>query len=230
VADELERLKRALADRYRLESELGAGGMATVYLAHDIKHNRNVAIKVLKPELAATLGPERFLREIETTAHLRHPHILPLYDSGEADGFLFYVMPFVEGQSLRERLRREKQLPLDEALRITREMADALSYAHGWGVVHRDIKPENVLLESNLVSSEIARVYVGLGELNDAFVWLEKAYHGREPILAYLQVDPGFDALRPDPRFQDLLRRMKFPGKAEDSIPHSTTIDAPRTA
>ena len=149
MADELERLKRALADRYRLERELGAGGMATVYLAHDIKHNRNVAIKVLKPELAATLGPERFLREIETTAHLRHPHILPLYDSGEADGFLFYVMPFVEGQSLRERLRREKQLPLDDALRIAREMADALSYAHGRGVVHRDIKPENVLLESN---------------------------------------------------------------------------------
>ena len=149
MADELERLKRTLAERYRLDRELGAGGMATVYLAQDLKHRRQVAIKVLKPELAAGLGPGRFLREIETTAHLRHPHILPLYDSGEADGFLFYVMPFVEGQSLRERLRREKQLPLDEALRITREVADALSYAHGRGVVHRDIKPENILLEGD---------------------------------------------------------------------------------
>jgi serine/threonine-protein kinase len=111
-----------------------------------VKHRRPVAIKVLKPELAAALGPERFLREIETTANLRHPYILPLYDSGEADGFLFYVMPFVDGPSLRERLRCEKQLPLDEALRITREVADALNYAHGLGVVHRDIKPENILL------------------------------------------------------------------------------------
>jgi len=142
----------ALADRYRIERELGAGGMATVYLAHDVRHNRKVALKVLRPELAHAIGPDRFLREIETTANLRHPHILPLYDSGRAGGradeFLFYVMPFVEGETLRGRLDREKQLPVDEALRIAREVADALSYAHSRGVIHRDIKPENILLES----------------------------------------------------------------------------------
>ncbi len=143
-----EQLRRALADRYAIERVLGAGGMATVYLARDVKHERLVAIKVLRPELAAALGHDRFLREITTTANLRHPHILPLYDSGETDGFLFYVMPFVDGESLRDRLRREKQLPLDDALRIAREVADALSYAHAHGVVHRDIKPENILLES----------------------------------------------------------------------------------
>ena len=144
----IDRLSAALADRYRLERELGQGGMATVYLAHDLKHDRNVAIKVLRPELAAALGHERFLREITTTANLRHPHILPLFDSGEAGGFLFYAMPFVEGETLRDRLGREKQLPLEDALRIAREVADALAYAHGRGVVHRDIKPENILLES----------------------------------------------------------------------------------
>jgi eukaryotic-like serine/threonine-protein kinase len=142
------RLAPALSDRYRIERELGQGGMATVYLAQDLKHHRQVAIKVLRPELSAALGAERFLREIETTANLRHPHILPLFDSGEADGFLFYVMPYVEGESLRDRLKREKQLPIDDALRITREVADALSYAHSKGVIHRDIKPENMLLES----------------------------------------------------------------------------------
>ncbi|HEV8195191.1 MAG TPA: protein kinase, partial [Gemmatimonadales bacterium] len=142
------RLAAALSDRYQIVRELGEGGMATVYLARDLKHHRQVAVKVLRPELSSALGPERFLREIETTANLRHPHILPLYDSGEADGFLFYVMPFVEGESLRDRLKRDKQLPLDDALRITREVADALSYAHSKGVIHRDIKPENILLES----------------------------------------------------------------------------------
>ncbi|HEY6061610.1 MAG TPA: serine/threonine-protein kinase [Gemmatimonadales bacterium] len=142
-----ERLTVALRDHYHLERELGAGGMATVYLAEDVKHHRKVAIKVLRSELASVLGPERFLREIETTANLRHPHILPLYDSGEADGFLYYVMPLVEGESLRDRLNRQKQLPIDEALAIAREVADALGYAHARGVVHRDIKPENILLE-----------------------------------------------------------------------------------
>ena len=143
-----DRLAAALADRYRIERELVQGGMATVYLAEDLKHRRKVAVKVLRPELAEALGAERFLREIETTANLRHPHILPLYDSGEAGGFLFYVMPLVEGESLRARIEREKQLPVDDALRIAREVADALSYAHSRGVIHRDIKPENVLLES----------------------------------------------------------------------------------
>ena len=145
--DPIERLRTALADRYRIERELGAGGMATVYLAHDLKHDRDVAIKVLHPDLAAALGAERFLAEIRTTANLQHPHILPLHDSGAVDGFLYYVMPFIEGETLRARLTRERQLPVDDALRIAREVADALAYAHAQGVIHRDIKPENILLQ-----------------------------------------------------------------------------------
>jgi len=142
------RLQAALGERYALEREIGQGGMATVYLAQDLKHRRLVAIKVLRPELAAVLGPERFLREIEIAAKLQHPHILPLHDSGEEEGLLYYVMPYVEGESLRSRLERERQLPLDEALEIVREVADALSYAHTRDVIHRDIKPENILLSS----------------------------------------------------------------------------------
>ena len=141
-----DRLAAALADRYRIERELGAGGMATVYLAQDLRHDRRVAIKVLKPELAAVLGAERFVVEIKTTAALQHPHILPLFDSGTVDGFLFYVMPFIKGETLRDKLNREKQLGLDESLRIATEVADALDYAHRQGVIHRDIKPENILL------------------------------------------------------------------------------------
>jgi serine/threonine-protein kinase len=143
----IDRLNAALEGRYRIERELGEGGMATVYLADDLKHERNVALKVLKPELAAVVGAERFLAEIKTTANLQHPHILPLFDSGEADGFLFYVMPYVEGETLRGRLDREKQLPVDEAVRITTNLAEALDYAHRKGVIHRDIKPANVLLQ-----------------------------------------------------------------------------------
>jgi Tol biopolymer transport system component/tRNA A-37 threonylcarbamoyl transferase component Bud32 len=142
----LTRLQAALADRYRLDNEIGAGGMATVYLAHDIRHDRRVALKVLRPELSAVIGAERFLAEIKLTANLQHPHILPLFDSGEADSFLFYVMPFVSGETLRNRLVREKQLPVADALRIATEVASALDYAHRHGVVHRDIKPENILL------------------------------------------------------------------------------------
>jgi len=141
-----DRLRTALADRYRIERELGAGGMATVYLARDLKHERQVAIKVLKPELAAVLGAERFVVEIKTTAALQHPHILPLFDSGSADGFLFYVMPYIEGETLREKLDRETQLGVDEAVRIATDVASALHYAHTHGVIHRDIKPENILL------------------------------------------------------------------------------------
>jgi len=148
MADQLAHLQAALADRYALERELGRGGMATVYLARDLRHGRLVAIKVLRPEIAAALGPERFLREIQTAARLTHPHILPLHDSGEAAGSLFYVMPYIEGESLRDRLEREGQLPLEEALRISREVAAALSYAHSHDVVHRDIKPENILLSA----------------------------------------------------------------------------------
>jgi eukaryotic-like serine/threonine-protein kinase len=136
----------ALADRYRIERALGAGGMATVYLAADLKHDRKVAIKVLKPELAAVLGADRFVVEIKTTAALQHPHILPLFDSGTADGFLYYVMPYIEGETIRERLNRETQFGIEEAVRIAREVADALDYAHRHGVIHRDIKPENLLL------------------------------------------------------------------------------------
>src|SRR5690242_6107467 len=144
----LGHLQVALAKRYRLEREIGRGGMATVYLAEDLKHRRPVALKVLSPDLAASLGTDRFLREIEIAARLAHPHILSLHDSGEADGLLYYVMPYVEGESLRGRLNRERQLPLDDALRISREVADALDYAHGRDVVHRDIKPENILFQS----------------------------------------------------------------------------------
>ncbi|MDP3773213.1 MAG: protein kinase, partial [Gemmatimonadales bacterium] len=144
--DAVQRLSVALAERYVIERELGEGGMATVYLAHDVKHDRKVALKVLRPELASILGAERFLSEIKTTANLQHPHILPLHDSGEADGLVFYVMPYVEGESLRDRLTREKQLPVEDAVRVAREVASALDYAHRHGVVHRDIKPENILL------------------------------------------------------------------------------------
>ena len=141
-----ERFRASLADRYRVERELGQGGMATVYLAADLKHDRQVAIKVLKPELAAVLGAERFLAEIKTTAHLQHPHILPLHDSGEVDGTVFYVMPFIDGETVRSRLDHEKQLPVPEAIHLATEVAAALDYAHRQGVIHRDIKPENILL------------------------------------------------------------------------------------
>jgi len=143
----VERLNRALEGRYHIEHELGQGGMATVYLARDLRHNRNVALKVLKPELAAVVGAERFLAEIETTANLQHPHILPLFDSGEADTFLFYVMPYVTGETLRDRIDREKQLPVDEALGIATSVASALQHAHDRGVIHRDIKPGNIMLQ-----------------------------------------------------------------------------------
>ncbi len=165
--DLLGRLKSALADRYQIERELGSGGMATVYLAHDVRHERKVAVKVLRPELAAALGSERFLREIKIAANLNHPHILPLHDSGEADGFLYYVMPYVEGESLRDRLSREKQLPIDDALKIASEVADALGFAHDHNVIHRDIKPENILLEAKhavVADFGVARAIAEAGE------------------------------------------------------------------
>jgi serine/threonine-protein kinase len=146
MSDAVARLNAALSGRYRVERQLGEGGMATVYLASDLKHDRKVALKVLKPELAAVVGAERFLAEIRTTANLQHPHVLPLHDSGEADGLLFYVMPFIEGETLRDRLDREHQLPVDEAVRIATNVAEALDYAHRHGVIHRDIKPANILL------------------------------------------------------------------------------------
>ena len=148
MADPIARLNAALEGRYRIERQLGEGGMATVHLANDLRHERKVALKVLKPELAAVVGAGRFLAEIKTTANLQHPHILPLFDSGEADKFLFYVMPYVEGESLRERLDREHQLAVDEAVQIAKNVAEALHYAHKQGVIHRDIKPANILLQA----------------------------------------------------------------------------------
>src|SRR5436309_9655499 len=146
MADHSERVRASLAGRYTIERELGRGGLATACLAQDLRYDGHVAVKVPRPELAAVLGAERFLREIRLTAQLQHPHILTLIDSGEADGFLYYVMPHVEGESLRQHLEREAQLPLDEALRITRVIASALDFAHARGIIHRDIKPENVML------------------------------------------------------------------------------------
>jgi serine/threonine-protein kinase len=158
MTEVLDRLTKALADRYAIEREHGAGGMATVYLAHDLKHDRKVAIKVMRPELSAILGGERFHLEIKIAAKLNHPHILPLLDSGFAEEhptavppdrrttFLYYVMPYVDGESLREKLNREKQLSVDEAISITKQVGAALDYAHEQGVIHRDIKPENILM------------------------------------------------------------------------------------
>ena len=168
--DPITSLNAALEGRYHLQRELGQGGMATVYLAEDIKHERKVALKVLKPELAAVVGAERFVAEIKTTANLQHPHILPLFDSGEADGFLYYVMPYVDGESLRQKLDREKPLAGAEAVEITRVVASALNYAHEQGIVHRDIKPENILLHDGqpvVADFGIARAPTAEGERAD---------------------------------------------------------------
>ena len=165
MSDPVSRLNAALEGRYAIDRELGEGGMATVYLADDLKHHRSVALKVLKPELAAVVGAERFLAEIETTANLTHPHILPLFDSGEADGFLFYVMPYLEGETLKDRIEREKQLPVDEAVRIATAVANALDYAHRHKVIHRDIKPANILIQDGepVVSDFGIALAVGAG-------------------------------------------------------------------
>jgi len=145
MGEPFDHVKAALSDRYILERELGTGGMATVFLAHDPRHNRKVAVKIMHSELASIIGPARFLKEIETTANLQHPHILPLFDSGRVNGTVFYVMPFVQGESLRNRISRDRQLPIPEAVRIATEIAAALDYAHRQGVIHRDVKPDNVL-------------------------------------------------------------------------------------
>jgi len=161
------RVSAALADRYLVERELGRGATATVYLAQDVRHHRHVAVKVLHSELAAALGTERFLKEIELTANLQHPHVLPLFDSGEVEGFLYYVMPYVEGESLRERLERENQLPINEAVRHTFSIASALDYAHRQNVIHRDIKPENVMMyegEAMVMDFGIAKTVLDTGE------------------------------------------------------------------
>ncbi len=200
MSDALERLNAALGGRYTIERELGEGGMATVYLAKDLKHNREVALKVLKPELAAVVGAERFLAEIEVTANLTHPHILPLHDSGEADSFLFYVMPYVQGESLRERIDREKQLGVDDALAITQKVAGALDYAHGHGVVHRDIKPGNILLSEQgepLVADfgiALAVAQAGAGRITETGLSLGTPhYMSPEQATGDRDVDPQSD-------------------------------------
>jgi len=167
--DLLASLSAALSGRYEILRELGSGGMAIVYLAEDIKHRRKVALKVLRPEFAAVCcEPDRFLREIEIVARLTHPHILPLHDSGQAESLLYYVMPYVTGESLRQRMNRENQLPLEDALRIAEQIADALQYAHAEGVVHRDMKPENVLFQAGhalVADFGIARAVAGSDDL-----------------------------------------------------------------
>ena len=225
----------ALADRYRIERELGAGGMATVYLAQDLKHHRQVAVKVLRPELAAALGPERFIREITTTASLRHPHILPLYDSGEADGFLYYVMPFVEGETLRQRLDREKQLPLEDTLQITREVADALSYAHGRGVIHRDIKPENILLDGGhavVADFGIARAVTvaGAESLTQAGMAIgTPAYMSPEQAAAESDLDGRSDLYAlACVTYEMLAGQPPFTGPTVESIVHQHLAAEPR--
>ncbi len=166
--ESFDRFRSALADRYQIEREAGRGGMATVYLARDIKHGRHVAVKVLHQDYATAIGAERFLREIETAARLQHPHIVGVYDSGEAAGLLYYVMPYVEGETLRERLIREKQLPIEEAVQIARDVARGLAYAHIHDVVHRDIKPENILLggtNASVADFGIAKAIHSAGEV-----------------------------------------------------------------
>ncbi len=200
MTDPVARLNAALEGRYAIERELGEGGMATVFLAKDLKHNRNVALKVLKPELAAVVGAERFLAEIKTTANLTHPHILPLFDSGEADGFLFYVMPHIEGESLRERIDREKQLGVEDALAITQKVAGALDYAHQNGVVHRDIKPGNILLSAQgepLVADfgiALAVAQAGAGRITETGLSLGTPhYMSPEQATGDRDVDPRSD-------------------------------------
>jgi eukaryotic-like serine/threonine-protein kinase len=191
----LERVSDALAARYRIQRELGQGGMARVFLAHDLKYERAVAVKVLRPELAADVGPARFLREIQIAARLHHPHILPLYDSDQTDGLVYYVMPYIEGETLRHRLSRERQLPIGDALRIAREVADALSYAHSCNVVHRDIKPANILLDSGhalVADFGIARA-MGAGESSTGHIIGTPTYMSPEQVEGLEHLDGRSD-------------------------------------
>jgi serine/threonine protein kinase/Tfp pilus assembly protein PilF len=193
--DFANRLKAALAQRYRIERELGEGGMATVYLAHDLKYDREVAVKVLRPDLAADVGPSRFLREIQIAARLHHPHILPLYDSDQVGELVYYVMPYIEGETLRERIDRERQLPVAEALQIAREVADALSYAHSCNVIHRDIKPANIMLDRGhalVMDFGIARA-VGGGEALTQQIIGTPAYMSPEQVDGSPHIDGRSD-------------------------------------
>ncbi len=190
VKTAVDRLSAALEDRYSIERELGAGGMATVYLARDKKHDRDVALKVLRPDVASEVGAERFVLEIKLAARLTHPHILPVHDSGEADGFLYYVMPAIEGQSVRDRLARERQLPVEEAIQIAREVADALDYAHKHDVVHRDIKPENMQTgrrtdEYPISNTQYSIFYIGYSILKKGASWNSCCTSSSPPACCY---------------------------------------------
>jgi TolB-like protein len=233
-------LANALHDRYRLERELGRGGMATVYLARDLKHDRPVALKLLRPELAAILGAERFLREIRLTANLQHPHILSLIDSGEAAGQFFYVMPYVEGESLRQRLQHEGQLPLAEALRLTAEIAEALDYAHQQGIIHRDIKPENILLSRGhaLVADfgiALAVTEAGGGRLTETGLSLgTPAYMSPEQAMAEPHLDGRtdqyslgcvlYEMLAGEPPFTGPTPQAIIAKRFAEPVPHLRTV------
>ncbi|MCZ6571068.1 MAG: protein kinase, partial [Deltaproteobacteria bacterium] len=235
MPDTFDRLKAALAGRYAIEHELGAGGMATVYLAEDLKHHRKVAVKVLRPDLAAALGPERFLREIEIAAGLTHPHIVPLYDSGEADGFLFYVLPYIEGESLRAKLTREGELPITDAVRILRDVVDALASAHKHGVVHRDIKPDNVLLLENhalVTDFGVAKAVseaTGRQQLTTAGVALgTPAYMAPEQAVADPHIDHRADIYAVGALAYELLTgRPPFTGTTPQMVLSAHVTEAP---
>ncbi len=237
--DALARLNSALDGRYRIAREIGEGGMATVYLADDLKHDRKVALKVLKPELAAVVGAERFLAEIKTTANLQHPHILPLFDSGEADGLLFYVMPFVEGESLRDRLDRERQLPVEEAVQIAVDVAEALAHAHAHGVVHRDVKPENVMLMGGRAvladfgvakavggSDDVRLTKTGLALGTPVYMSPEQATGGSVDARSdqYALACMLFEMLGGDPPFMSTSPRGLMARKLEGRVPSLSVI------
>ena len=239
-ASPLSRLRAALAGRYTLERELGRGGMATVWLARDLKHDRLVALKVLRPEIAQALGTERFLQEIELTTRLHHPRLIPLLESGEAAGQLFYVMPCVSGESLRDRLRRQTQLSLADALRLTREVAEALSYAHGEGVVHRDVKPENVMLADDhavVTDFGLAKALTEAGgkKLTDTGITVgTPAYMSPEQGAGSRQLDARsdlyslatvlYEMLAGDPPFSGVNGQAILARKAADPVPRLRTV------
>ena len=235
MTDVLSRLTAALAGRYDIEREIGAGGMATVYLAEDVKHHRKVAVKVLRPDLAAALGPERFIREIEIAANLTHPHIVPLYDSGESDGFLYYVLPYIEGESLRDKVTREGELPIGDAVRILRDVVDALSDAHERGVVHRDIKPDNVLLTKHhavVMDFGVAKAVseaTGRQALTTAGVALgTPAYMAPEQAVADPHVDHRADIYAVGAVAYELLTgRTLFAGNTPQAILSAQVTEAP---
>jgi serine/threonine-protein kinase len=246
-ASPLSRLRAALAGRYTLDRELGRGGMATVWLARDLKHDRAVALKVLRPEIAQALGTERFLREIELTARLHHPRLIPLLESGEAAGQLFYVMPCVSGESLRDRLRRQIQVPLTDALGITREVAEALSYAHGQGVVHRDVKPENIMLEDGhavvtdfglakalTVAGGKKLTETGISVGTPAYMSPEQGAGSRELDQRsdlYSLATVLYEMLAGDPPFSGVNGQAMLARKAADPVPRLRTVrpDVPPT-